>query len=80
MFPDTTKVRRVVKAMNDLRGTKLAGKQWNDRLTCVLETLGVKQCASDYGVYMRNYEGHFLSSAFLQMIFWSQLVIPKHVK
>ena len=51
ILPDTTKVRLVVQAMNALQGTKPAGKQWNDRLTCVLNALGIKQCASYYGVY-----------------------------
>ena len=36
--------------MNALQGTKHEYKQWNDRLTCVLETLGTKQYTSDYGV------------------------------
>ena len=50
ILSDTTKVRLVVQAMNNLQGTKPAGKEWNDRLICVLQTLGIKQCTSDYGV------------------------------
>ena len=57
ILPDTTKVRLVVQAMSALQGTKPAGKQWNDRLTCFLKTRGTKQCVSDYGVCAWCYDG-----------------------
>ena len=43
--------------MNTIQGTKMAGKLWNDRLNAVLDTLEIKRCASDYGVYVWFYEG-----------------------
>ena len=46
--------------MNALQGTKPAEKQRNDHLTCVLETLGTKQCASDYVVCMWYYDGYII--------------------
>ena len=59
-FPDLTKVRLVVEAMSALQGTKPADKQWNDRLTCVLETLGIKQRASDHRVCTWNHDRYIV--------------------
>ena len=49
-LPDTKKNRLVVQVMSALQGAKPAGKQWNDRFSCDIKTLGTKLCASSYEV------------------------------
>ena len=57
---DPSSVEFISQAMNDLQGTKHAGKVWIDRLNCALDSLRIKRCASDYGVCICYYDGNII--------------------